>query len=386
MSDSDAPDDSASPDARQPAAASVTLCITELDPGGAEKALVRVAIGLQKLGWHVSVVSLRNAGELARPLQAAGIQVHALSCGGFLDVRAVFRLRRLLAQQKPDVLLCFLHQANIAGRLAGWLAGVRTVVSGIRVADRRSSVIWTDRCSRRLSRHYVAVSRHVAEVHARLCGIPASQMSVIHNGVEIPRSRAQPVRREDEPFRILFVGRLTAQKRPQDLVAAVSQLPQDKQQRLIVDVLGDGELRATLQQQIADNQLSQVIHLHGYRSDVEDWMTQADLLVLPSAWEGLPNVVLEAMACGLPVIASDVDGVAEVLDDGSSGWLVPAGDVTALSAAIDRVTDDAELRQVVSARAFEDVQQRFCWDKTIRDYDHLLRRLLTDDADVEKST
>ena len=109
----------------------VTFCITELDPGGAERALVRIAVGLRELGWEVNVVSLRDAGSLASPLRAADIPVRALECGGFLDIRAVLRLRQVLKEQQTRLLVCFLHQANIVGRIAGRLAGVPVVVSGI---------------------------------------------------------------------------------------------------------------------------------------------------------------------------------------------------------------------------------------------------------------
>ena len=206
----------------QSAASTVTLCINELDPGGAERALVRIATGLLDRGWRVNVVNLRNAGYLSGQLEAAGISVTALGCGGFVDVRAIFRLRRVLQRQRPDVLVCFLHQANIVGRLAGWLAGVRAVVSGIRVADRRKWVIWTDRLTRGLTRKYVAVSQHVADVHGWLCGLGEDRIMVIRNGVDIPDPRPIRIDRDDSERRILFVGRLTEQKRPQNLVNAVA--------------------------------------------------------------------------------------------------------------------------------------------------------------------
>lgn len=362
------------------------MCITELDPGGAERALVRVAVGLRQLGWQVDVVSLRDAGEMAEPLTTAGISVTALHCGGILDLRAVFKLRRHLRRQRPDVLLCFLHQANIVGRLAGGITGLCPVISGIRVADRRPSVTLTDRWSRGLSCHYVAVSRHVADVHADLCGIPADRVSVIHNGVDVPESRPVPGSQDDDHrFRILFVGRLTEQKRPQDLIDAVARLPAELLQRVQVDVLGDGVLGAELQERIRRHGLSDQVVLHGYQPDSTSWMLKSDVLVLPSAWEGLPNVVLEAMASGLPVIATNVDGVTEVVEDGQTGWLVPAGDVAALSEVIARVVSDTESRTTVADRALEAVQQRFCWDSAIHAYDQLLRQVSRSEGDVEKT-
>ncbi len=383
---SENPSEESATQALRPEKARVTFCINELDPGGAEKALVRVAAGLLAKDWQVNVVSLRDLGALAEPLVLEGIPVVALGCGGLLDVRAIFRLRRVLRQQRPDVLVCFLHQANIVGRISGWLARVPTVVSGIRVADRRSWVVWTDRITRGLSRHYVAVSRHVADVHAALCRIPRDRVTVIPNGVDVPEIQPLPADREDSQFRILFVGRLTRQKRPQSLIRAVAALPEGLRDRTVLDLLGDGELRAELQNQIDSLGLADRIRLHGQQSDVPDWMVQSDVLVLPSEWEGLPNVILEAMARGLPVIATAVDGVSEIIEHEQTGWMVPPGNVSALAESLAMVSADEDLRNVVANRAFDAVRQRFRWDKTIDAFDELLSGLVERLIDVQKHT
>lgn len=368
----------------QGAASTVTLCINELDPGGAERALVRIANGLLDRGWRVNVVSLRNAGHLSGQLEAAGISVTALGCGGFVDVRAIFRLRRVLRRQRPDVLVCFLHQANIVGRLSGWLAGVRAVVSGIRVADRRKWVIWTDRLTRGLTRKYVAVSQHVADVHGWLCGLGEERIMVIRNGVDIPDPPPIRIDRDDSERRILFVGRLTEQKRPQNLVNAVAAMAVQPGKSVVVDFLGDGELRSELQQLIFATGLSGCVRLHGYQSNVAEWMAQADVLALPSAWEGLPNVVLEAMAHGLPVIATNVDGVPEIIEHGVTGWIIPPDDVAALTDALTNLLADINGRRLVANRAFDVVQQHFRWDTAVEAFDGLLSGLITAEPNVQK--
>lgn len=344
---------------------SVIFCITELDPGGAEKALVRFARGLHERGWSVHVVSLRDAGVLSGELEASGIRVTALDCGGFADLRAVPRLASLVRQLRPDILVCFLHQANIVGRIAGWLAGVKHVVSGIRVADRRRIVVWADWLTQRLSCHYFAVSQHVAQVHGQLCGIPSSKITVLYNGVDVADSSLPGEDRQDGLFRVLFVGRLTEQKQPVVLVHAVAALPDELLNRVKVDMLGDGELLDAVRKAILDFGLTDRVELHGHHADLNRWWAQADILVLPSAWEGLPNVVLEAMARRVPVIASAVDGIPEVICDGETGWLVQSGNVGQLTDAIVRAESSADDRQRLADRAFEVVRQRFCWQSAI---------------------
>jgi len=363
---------------------SVVFCITELDPGGAEKALVRFAVGIHQAGWPVHVVSLRDAGALGDVLKAAGIAVTALTCGGFLDFRTVPRLAKQLKRLRPDMLVCFLHQANIVGRLAGRLTGVRNVVSGVRVADRRRFVAWTDRLTKQLTCHYFAVSRHVADVHGQLCGIPESKISVLHNGVDIPDSVQKPRQDDNGTFRILFVGRLTRQKRPLDLVRAVKRLPTELLQRTTVDMLGDGELAAPLRNEIANCDLADRVHVHGHQSDIARWWAESDVLVLPSAWEGLPNVVLEAMAHRVPVIAASVDGVPEIVSHGETGWLVESGNVSELAAALVNAESSADERKRVANRAFDSVRQRFCWQKAIGEFANRLSQLHENSGDTEK--
>ena len=161
------------------------MAITELDVGGAERAFVRIAIGLKSLGWCVRVISLRNAGPLAEPLLQSGISVVPLQCGGAADLRAIRRMKHALLNNPPSVLLTFLHQANIVGRLAAKGAGVRTVVCGVRVADRRWSVRIPEWLTKWHVSQYVAVSRAVAKVHRDWCGIAPNRFETIYNGVDL---------------------------------------------------------------------------------------------------------------------------------------------------------------------------------------------------------
>ena len=133
------------------------MAITELDVGGAERAFVQIAIGLKSRGWDVNVISLRDAGPLAETLRQAGIQVDALHCGGPADFRAIGRMKHALQKNLPAVLLTFLHQANMVGRIAAKRANVKNVICGVRVADRR----WSVRIPEMLTKHLVlsALSR-----------------------------------------------------------------------------------------------------------------------------------------------------------------------------------------------------------------------------------
>lgn len=367
------------------------MCINELDIGGAEKAFVRIATGLKALGWHVRVISLRDAGPLHEPLQRAGIPVEALHGGGFGDMRTYFRLRRALRAASPDILLCFLHQANIYGRLAGCFSGGPVVISGIRVADRRRWVVLTDRWTRSLTAHYVAVSQRVADVHAALCGIDRQKITAIRNGVDLsadlPAKVSEQIAASDAEVvsdnaksehrqRILFVGRLTAQKDPLNLLNAFAGLPEVVRETAVLQLVGSGPLYDALRAEIDQRQLSDEVQLLGQRTDVPQLMQAATVLVLPSLWEGLPNVVLEAMAAGLPVIATDVDGVQELIDNEGNGWLIPAQDPAALSRVLQIALSSPDLRRKFAERSQAIVRERFTWNSVVAEYDRLLLRFL----------
>ena len=196
----------------------LTMAINELDVGGAERAFVKIAIGLQSRGWSVNVISLRDAGPLAEPLLQAGVSVEALHCCGGADLRAINRMELALRKNPPSVLLTFLHQANIVGRLAAKRAGVQTVVCGVRVTDRRWRVRVLEWLTKKHVTHYVAVSQSVAKVHCDLCAIAPQCVNAIYNGVDlediasaIAVSRSELHCNEDDQV-ILCVGRLSPQK------------------------------------------------------------------------------------------------------------------------------------------------------------------------------
>lgn len=347
-------------------------CITELDVGGAEKAFVRVLTGLHARGWDVHAVSLRNAGPLSEDLLHAGIPVDALGCGGIADFRAFWRLRRLVQSSGPDVVLSFLHQANFYGRLAARCCPRAAVVSGIRVADRRKSITMLDRWTSGLVDHYVGVSREVMRQHREWSGLATDRCDWIPNGVDVPEAIDETRRAADQ---LLFVGRLTDQKSPQTVLTALSR---SKQQvgRLRMQMVGIGPLMADLQRQSRQLGLEDAVEFLGHRSDVPAIMQRATALVLPSQWEGMPNVVLEAMANGLPVIASDIDGIRDVIVDGETGVLVSPGDSDAMADAIAQVISNPELRRGLADAAAIEVAANYDWEKVVQQYDELLRRLV----------
>ena len=328
----------------------LALVITELDVGGAEKALVSLASGLDTRRWRPTVIALGPEAPLAAPLRAAGVAVECLGVNPRDPARAVLRLASALKAIQPALVQSFLFHANVAARLAAPLAGKPWVVGGLRVAERRRA--WhlrLERLTARLGSGAVCVSEGVRAFSREAGGWPDDRLTVIPNGVDpAPFDRAaadpQPLAKlglgavPADATLALYVGRLDFQKGLHILLDAASRLPNLDWHLALA---GDGPERDRLRAEAASRPtLDGRVHWLGHRGDVPDLLLASDLLVLPSLWEGMPNAVLEAMAARRAVVATAVEGTLELVIPGETGWLTPPGDPEPLARALREATSD----------------------------------------------
>ncbi len=369
------------------------MVITELEVGGAERCLVNLATGLPAEMFRTAVYSLAPrpaAGSdlLVRRLEQASIPVHFL---GARSIRQFFpaigQLRRQLTEYAPDVVQTFLFHANVLGARAVRGKARPALVTGVRVADpsrwRQRLEAWS---TRRVDR-IVCVSRAVAEFCQQQAGFPQAKLQVIPNGIDLsdypPDRRLRPgkVGLPNDRRLLLFVGRLHPQKGLDWLLGLTPQLFERMPNHELV-LVGDGPQRAELQSMAERLGVADRVRLLGWRADARDLMAAADLLILPSRWEGMPNVVLEAMASGLPVVATRAAGVVELLGPAAPQQTVEFGDGRALIDAIVRTATDpgksAELGQANRQR----VAQHFSLQAMIDAYSELYRSLRKPDREA----
>ncbi|MEX2286995.1 MAG: glycosyltransferase [Planctomycetaceae bacterium] len=360
----------------------IAFCITDLDPGGAERALVELVTRLDRTVWEPHVFCLSGTGALVATLEKAGIETTCFGARSVRSVLTIFRLRRALKELQPAILQTYLFHANIAGRIAGRMAGVRCIVSGIRVAERRSKwPLWIERMTSGLVARHVCVSRAVAQFSQQVAKLETAKIVVIHNGVEAARfASAQPA--DLAQFNIpagsktvLFVGRLDPQKVPFVLLKAVEGLRHAHPDVHLLFV-GDGPLRVSLAEWVKEHHLTGSVHFAGWRDDVPDIMKACHCLALPSNWEGMPNVVLEAMAAGLPVVASDVEGTSEIITNHITGMIVPRESPRELASVLTLLLTDVPQARAMGRAAQEVVAKDFTWEKAVLRYDQLYRELL----------
>lgn len=363
----------------------VAFCITDLDVGGAERMFVELVTRLDRRRWEPRVFCLSDPGALAERLQASDIPATCLGAKSIRNLSVVWRLAAEWKKFRPELMQSFLFHANLVGRIAAWWAGVPHVVCGIRVAERRSRVpLWLDRWTQGLVDHNVCVSRAVAEFSIQNARLAESKVSVIANGVDFERfSTATAVDRAalgltDAPL-ILFVGRLDPQKAPMVLLEAFARLCQRHSGWQLL-VVGEGSLRQSIIEWTSKHGLDLNIRIVGWRPDVPQILKAANVLVLPSLWEGMPNIVLESMAAGLPVVVSRVEGTDELIQDGDSGLLVTPGSVVELERQVELILTDHRFSSRLSATAQQTAQKSFTFEAMVGTYEQLYLRLLAQDA------
>jgi glycosyltransferase involved in cell wall biosynthesis len=367
----------------------VAMVIPGLDRiGGAERQVILLAKGLRRRGWRVSVVVLSGAGgDAAVELSAAGVSFATLEMRkGPVDPRGWsgwIRFSRWVRQEAPDLIHAHLAHATWLGRGSRVAAPVRAFVDtlhspatgtwGRRVGYRSSN--W-------LADQVTAVSRAVGDAQRSAGVVGAGKMAVLANGVDIDTWNADAevrnsMRRvlgffEDE-FLWLAAGRLESVKDYPTLLDAMALLPQ--RARLVI--AGGGPLQSELLKMSARLGLECRIRFLGFEPDVKRWMQAADGFVLASRWEGLPMGLLEAGACALPAVATDVPGSREAIVNGTTGWLSAAGNAKALAAAMSSVMlARPEERTAMGERARKHVVENFSLQSVLDSWESLYAQLL----------
>jgi starch synthase (maltosyl-transferring) len=361
----------------------VALVITDLNVGGAERMLVALATHLDRRRWRPAVICLDHPGPLAGVLCNAGVEVDCLGASPRRPLQALRRLTRSFRRHAPRLVQSFLFHANVAARLAAPWAGAPWVLGGLRVAEHQKR--WhrvLDRLTARLAAGSVCVSRGVERFSRDVVGLPAERLTVIPNGVDpatfdpvepVPRAGLGVPPGADV---VLSIGRLDAQKGVADLLDAAEWVIARRPEWHLV-LVGDGPERPWLLARLAARPaLAERVHWLGRRDDVPALLAAADLLVLASHWEGMPNVVLEAMAARRPVVATAVEGSEDLVTPGQSGWLVTPRDPAALGQALLEAALDPDRRYRYGAAGRARVEAEFAVEGMVTAYERLWGGLL----------
>jgi len=358
----------------------VCQLITELAPAGAERAVFELATRLDRDRFDVQVVALRG-GAVAGRLAAAGVKTTILGVRCRWDLPKLPRLAGLLRDERIDLLHTHLFHADLVGRLAACLAGVPHLVHTVHTVEGRFRPLrfafarfFAKRCDR-----LVCVSPSVRADHARRTGLPDYSYRLIPNGVDASAfSRDQHARRTlrqqwglaEHDVLVAYVGRLDFDKGIDILLGAMAHLGARGSPMHLV-VAGTGPRRGAVETFIDHGEGGQFTRALGFVEDVRGLLSAADALVMPSRWEGFALSAAEAMAAGLPVIATRVPGLVDLVVDGQTGLLVDGEDVVALAEALHRIAGDADLRAALGAAGTRRITRSFPIDACVAAHQRL---------------
>lgn len=381
----------------------VLLTINGTDFGGTESALAELARHLDLRGHDVKVLSLKPPGRTGQRLTDQGIDVHSLDMEEVVSpvsmLQATWQMRRWLMAHPVDVVHSFLPRANVISRLANRLTpGSRPHFSAERSTDyNRSAMVcrlnrWTCRWTHRV----LAISPMIRELLQRRDGIPVDKIEILENGIDLDHVDSvakTEIRRQLNlpPSAVLFctVGRLIPDKGYVYLTQAMAEVTagegEDPPVHLVI--VGEGDEEGAIRQEIERHGLGKCIHLVGFRRDVLGILKDVDAFVLTSLEEGIPVVLLEAMASGLPVVSSAVGGIPDLVDDGVTATLVPPAEdwqqrrpgtdsgppdeaqrrmgVDALATAMQRMVRDTDRRRMMGDAGRQRIEEIFGLERIV---------------------
>ncbi|MBN8279128.1 MAG: glycosyltransferase [Gammaproteobacteria bacterium] len=327
----------------------VMLFMDSLESGGAQRQMVTLANVLHQRGYAVSITTYYPGDQLSGFLCSPAIGLHYVPRTHKYDVSFLGRLTRFFRSEAPDCIISYLTTANFWARIAGSLAGVTAIITSERSLNLRAGLLprLVENTLWRLSSTIVVNSAQGGRNLAAI-GIPKDRIQVIYNGLDHDQFARQPAaaaldfRRAHgigaADFLVLLPGRMSAEKNHRLLVECVARL--DPAWKVRVAFAGNEfypEVKREVQARIAAHGIGDQFIFLGPRGDMPVLYSAADVVVLPSLWEGFPNVLVEAMACGAPVIASDVSDNSTIVEDGTSGFIFPSDDADALAGCLQKI-------------------------------------------------
>lgn len=380
----------------------VLRVIARLNVGGPALHVSYLARGLAERGYETTLV----AGEVGRGEESmefvaeqANVEVVRLpglsrEISPLRDLVATFRLAALIRRLRPDIVHTHTAKAGAVGRTAALLAGPRrpVVVHTFHGHVLRGYFGWVgslafrviETALARITDSLVAVSPEVRDELVALRVAPASRFTVVRLGIDLePRTRSETAPEEirriygiaDDRFVVGWFGRMTAVKRTDDLLDALAALRERGVDALLL-LVGDGDDRERLERLAHGRGLAKACLFAGYQEDVAPWYAACDAVVLTSANEGTPVTIIEALAAGRPVVATNVGGVPDVVEEGVTGFLVHSGDTHALAERLEVLARDEERRRRMGEAGREHVLERYAVSRLVDDVDALYRELL----------
>ena len=360
--------------------------------GGAPLHVLQLAEYMLKRGHEVGLVAAPEP-RMMQEAKALGVKIFpnphfVRPVVLWKDLRALWKVSQAVRQFKPDLVSAHSTKAGFAARFSCAIFGVPAIFTahGWAFTDGKNLIsryflALAERLASKVTKKIICVSEHDKESAICLHVAPEKKLKVIHNGMEPSlylnadgsKSRFELGLSEDEIL-ITMVARFVPQKDHDTLFKALSFLPECG---FKVALVGGGEREALFRREVEKQGLNGRVMFLGERRDVPQVLAASDIFVLSSNWEGLPRSIIEAMMSGLPVVATRVGGVPELVEDGVTGFLVPPKNPQALAKVLQRLLDDPELRRRMGQAGREKALREFTLDRMLRETEKVYEEVLT---------
>jgi len=364
----------------------ILYIIDKLVCAGTQRQLIELLKNIDRTKYEPEVCCLLYEGKWAHVVRRLGIPLYVLGLKKIYGLKALhrfFRLVRLIKRRRYAIVHNYLFAANVYGTLAAKIARIKIIIN-----SRRQAGYWNENPNRlvwkfvnRSSDCVIANSETVKSFIVSNEDIDPDKVLVIHNGIAITPgpSKSGNLRKElslpDESIISCIVANLSGVKGHLDLIRSFENVSKACDSAHLV-CIGNGPLRSSLEKEVYDRKLGDKVHFLGYREDVGELLADADIGILASLSEGMPNAILEYMRAGLPVAATGVGGITDIIRNDENGLLVSPGDVEALSEILTRLCESSELRKELGAAAQRDVIGRFSSKRMVEHYNRVYSKLL----------
>lgn len=352
----------------------ILYVVTKSEIGGAQTHLMEVVHYMHHAGHDVSVVT-GTIGWLTNELSAIDIDYEILpdlvrEINLPKDIKTINSICHILEDKQPDIIHCHSSKAGIVGRIAGAIKNIPAVftahgwafTSGVSPVKR---IIYAaiEHMMLGITKKVICVSEFDRQLAKRWFLHNYNRVVTVHNGIVDKTFNSNIVREYSLPLKLVSVARFSHQKNNMELIKAVEQINKLYSDNLQLNMVGDGPLLSEAQAYVTLYKLENDMYFLGSRTDVDDILNQNDIFCLISNYEGLPISIIEAMRAGMPIIASDVGGVNELVQDGVNGFLISRGNISELVEKLKYILDHKELIKFMGEASRKIYEEEYTADR-----------------------
>ncbi len=351
----------------------ITYIIPSLDFGGAERLVTEIIKKLDSKRFEASVICLRRTGYWAKELEESGIKIDLVGSLPKLEFFSYFKIKKILRKQKPDIVHTHLFGADVYGGLAASSLGIKNLISTEHNLNHNEGKIkraLKTKVQKKFSK-IISVSESVKHYSLKTYETNKNKITVIHNGINFDKYYNSYKDKKSKEIIIGSAGRLTKQKGFEKLIFAMSLI---EDENIKLKIAGEGKSLYDLRALIKRYNLEKRVFLLGAEKNIRKFYEDIDIYVQPSRWEGLGISILEAGAAALPVIASRVDGIREIINDRENGYLYEFGDSLKLSELIKKLAYDTSERRRLALSLQKRVKEYFSVDKMVLSYEDIYEK------------